>query len=261
MPFAAIDGHRLAYRLRQAGPESLVFVHGLGASKNSFDRCFKLEIFSTYTLAAVDLPGCGQSSWSQDFSYMVKDQAAVVLRWIENLHLTQIILVGHSMGGVVCLYLAEALGVEAKAFFNLEGNLECADCTFSSQAASMSQQDFEQQGFEQFKSRLKEAAQQSAFPGLKNYYQNILKAHPTGLHMSSVSLVKESCKGRLKERFDKLCLKKWYVFGERSTNSSTKTFLDSHDIPYFIVPNSGHFMMDDQPRVFYRMLFEAIQRV
>ena len=259
MPFATIDGHRLAYRLKQAGPESIVFVHGLGASKNSFDCYFEMEVFSGYTLAAIDLPGCGQSSWSEDFSYTIQDHAAVVLKWIEDLGLTQIILVGHSMGGVVCLYLAEALVLEAKAFFNLEGNLECADCTFSSEAASMSQQDFEQQGFGQFKNRLNKAVQQGASPGLNNYYHDILKTHPTGLYLSSVSLVKESCEGNLKERFLNLCLKKWYVFGERTINLATTTFLDRHHIPYFIVPQSGHFMMDDQPGVFYGMLFEAIR--
>ena len=123
----------------------------------------------------------------------------------------------------------------------------------------MSQQDFEQQGFGQFKNRLNKAVQQGASPGLNNYYHDILKTHPTGLYLSSVSLVKESCEGNLKERFLNLCLKKWYVFGERTINLATTTFLDRHHIPYFIVPQSGHFMMDDQPGVFYGMLFEAIR--
>ena len=41
-------------------------------------------------------------------------------------------------------------------------------------------------------------------------------------------------------------------------NRSTRTFLDAHNIPYFIVPESDHFMMDDQPSLFYRMLLEAL---
>ncbi|MBW1859309.1 MAG: alpha/beta hydrolase [Deltaproteobacteria bacterium] len=131
MPLSTSGKYKLAYRLKQDGPESFVFVHGLGASKNSFDRCFEMEEFEKYTVATIDLPGCGESSRPDDFSYTMNDQANLVLEWIRNLGLTRIILVGHSMGAVMCLYLAEALGTQVEAFFNLEGNLSREDCTFS----------------------------------------------------------------------------------------------------------------------------------
>ena len=217
-----------------------------------------MEGFSGYTLAAVDLPGCGESSRPEDFSYTMKDQAELVLKWIKELGLTQIILVGHSMGGVICLHLAEALGAEVKAFFNLEGNLGFEDCTFSRKAASFSQQSFERYGFEGFKNRLKEMVKKDPSPGLGNYYQNILKAYARALFLSSISLVRESCEGELKERFLNLAVKKCYVFGERSTNSASRDFLDEHDIAHFVVPQSGHFMMDDQPDIFYEMLFDNL---
>ena len=126
MPFATANGYRLAYRLKRDGPASLVFIHGLGASKNSFGCCFG-------------------------------------------------------------------------------------------------------------------------------------KACPRALYLSSVSLVKESCLGNLNQRFSALPVKKWYVFGERSVNRSIRSFLEANKIPYFIVPESGHFMMDDQPGVLYRMLFEVLE--
>jgi len=260
MPFSTIGKHRLAYRLKLDGPESFVFIHGLGASRNSFDRCFGMEAFKGYTLAALDLPGCGESSRQDDFSYTVKDQADLVLKWIRGLDLARIILVGHSMGGVISIYLTEALGTQAKAFFNLEGNLSYQDCSFSGKVASGSCKDFETKGFEEFRSPLRETIQKTPSPGLKNYYQNISKAYPRALYLSSASLVKESCQGNLNQRFLALPVKKWYVFGERSMNRSKRIFLDANKIPYFIVPESGHFMMDDQPGVFYRMLFEALEK-
>ncbi|MBW1741375.1 MAG: alpha/beta hydrolase [Deltaproteobacteria bacterium] len=258
MSFSTIGKYKLAYRLKRGGPDSFVFIHGLGASKNSFDRCFGMRAFSGYTLAAIDLPGCGGSSQPDDFSYSMKDQADLVLTWIRDLALDRMILVGHSMGGVICLYLAEALGAQVKAFFNLEGNLHCEDCTFSGKVASGSWEDFESKGFEEFKSALRKAVQKKSSPGLKNYYQNISKAYPRALYLSSVSLVKESYQGNLKQRFLDVPVKKWYVFGEKSMNQPTRSFLDANKIPYFIVPESGHFMMDDQPGLFYKMLFEAL---
>ena len=260
MPFATANGHKLAYRLKRGGPKSFVFIHGLGASKNSFDRCFGMDAFSGYTLASLDLPGCGESSRQNDSSYSMKDLADLALKWIRGLGLARIILVGHSMGGVICLYLIEALGTEVKAFFSLEGNLSRKDCIFSGKVASGSCKDFEGKGFEEFRSKLRETIQKTTFPGLKNYYQNISKAYPRAIYLSSVSLVKEACQGNLGQRFLALPVKKWYVFGERSMNRPNRIFLDANKIPYFIVPESGHFMMDDQPGVFYRMLFEALDK-
>jgi pimeloyl-ACP methyl ester carboxylesterase len=216
-----------------------------------------MEQLNGYSLASVDLPGCGDSGQTEGFSYALKDQAHVVLRWIKGLDLTKIILVGHSMGGVIGLYLAEALGEEVKAFFSLEGNLEFQDCTFSSQAASMGLKEFETHGFEQFKNSLKKAAELGASVGLCNYYQNVERAYPKGFYLSSVSLVEESREGDLKERFEHLPTRKWYVFGERSINSRNRSFLQEKNIPYIVVPQSGHFMMDDQPHVFWELLLEA----
>jgi len=259
MSVTTIDGNRLAYHVKHAGAESFVFVHGLGCSKDSFVRCFEMDAFNGYAVAAIDLPGCGESQGSEDFSYTMKDQADLVLQWISHLNLRKIILVGHSMGGVICQYVAEALGTKAKAFFNLEGNLGRNDCTFSARVAAHAQEEFEARGFKTFKRELKEAVAQDASLGLNHYYQNVLKTDPRSYYLSSVSLVKESSEGNLKERFAGLPMHKWYVFGERSVDLDTRHFLEAHQIPYFVVPESGHFMMDDQPAVFYTMLFEALR--
>lgn len=248
-----------AYRLRRSGPETVIFIHGLGASKNSFDTCFELESFKDYTLASLDLPGCGRSKLLDGFSYSVKDQADLVLKWIGDLDLDQIILAGHSMGGVISQYLSDALGPRVEAFFNLEGNLGKEDCFLSAEITSSTQEVFEGKGFQQFKRDLRENIQKNPSPGWINYYQNISRASPRALYLSSISLINESCHNNLKEKFLTLSTKKWYVFGEKSMNLSTKKFLGENNIPYFIIPKSDHFMMDDQPSIFYRMLLEALR--
>jgi len=42
---------KLASMLRRGGAESIVFLHGLGASKRSFKPCFELDSFKDYTWA------------------------------------------------------------------------------------------------------------------------------------------------------------------------------------------------------------------
>jgi pimeloyl-ACP methyl ester carboxylesterase len=249
---------KLAYMLRRGGPDSILFIHGLGASKDSFKPCFELDSFKDYTLAAPDLPGCGESRWL-DASYTMGYQADAVLQWITGMDLGPLTIVGHSMGGVIGIYLAEALGPQVTKFFNLEGNLTERDCIFSGKIASLSREAFEKRGLQQFKSTLEDLMLTDPSPGLKGYYKNISRCSPKALYLSALSLVNESRGSTLKERFLDLTAEKWYVFGERSVDPSTRRFLEYHHIPYFIVPNSGHFMMEDQPRLFYEMLLKAIQ--
>lgn len=250
---------KLAYMLRRGGPESIVFLHGLGASKGSFKPCFELDSFKHYTLASPDLPGCGESRWLDASSYTMEDQADLVLQWIRDMDLGSLTIVGHSMGGVIGIYLTEALGPQVTKFFNLEGNLRGRDCTFSGKIASLSMEAFETRGIQQFKRTLEDLMDTDPSPGLKGYYKSISRCSPQALYLSAVSLVSESHGGRLKERFLNLSAEKWYVFGERSMDPYTRRSLEYHHIPCFTVPNSGHFMMEDQPRLFYEMLLEALQ--
>ena len=250
---------KLAYMLRRGGPESIVFLHGLGASKSSFKPCFELDSFKGYTLAAPDLPGCGESLWLEASSYTMEDQADIVLQWMRDRDFGPLTIVGHSMGGVIGIYLAEALGPRVTKFFNLEGNLRGRDCTFSGKIASLSMEAFEKRGLQQFKRTLEDLMHTDSSPGLKEYYKSISRCAPQALYLSAVSLVSESYRGRLKERFLNVSAETWYVFGERSMDTYTRRFLEYHHIPYFTVPKSGHFMMEDQPHLFYEMLLEAIQ--
>jgi len=43
------DELMLSHRLRRSGPESIIFIPGLGATKSSFDTCFELASFRDYT--------------------------------------------------------------------------------------------------------------------------------------------------------------------------------------------------------------------
>jgi pimeloyl-ACP methyl ester carboxylesterase len=258
MAFVSIRELELAYRLRKAGPESIVFIHGLGTSRNAFNPCFEMEAFRSYTLASVDLPGCGESSRPDHFSYTMRDQADLLLDWIRVLELNDVILVGHSMGGVICLYLAEWLGKRVRAFFNLEGNLEPADCIFSGEIASSTWDEFRADGFDTFKKKLEGIMRRAPSPGLEQYYKDVTKADLRAIYYSSVSLVKESHEGGLREKFLAMQAAKWYVFGAQSMSQASVDFLETSGIPYLVVPESGHFMMDDQPGQFYGMLHDAI---
>ena len=218
-----------------------------------------MPAFEKYTLISVDLPGCGDSPSPEGFSYALKDQARLLCHLAEDLELNRCIIVGHSMGGVIGLSLAESIGSELESFFSLEGHLGPEDTAFSRKIASLSQEIFERLGLAIFKKWLRENLKKNPSQGLANYASNLEKASPTALYLSSHSLVRESEKGHLQQRFLSLPCRKGYFFGERSMTSSRVDVLEAHHVPCFIVPESGHFMMDDQPTAFYNMLLEVLE--
>jgi pimeloyl-ACP methyl ester carboxylesterase len=92
-----------------SGPP-VILVHGLGASKFSWEQTAR-ELSSRFTTFAVDLLGFDHSPAPADFGFTVAGQADAVKEFVRNEHLPEpIIIVGHSMGGSICLELAAKAG-------------------------------------------------------------------------------------------------------------------------------------------------------
>jgi len=251
--------NRIAGRIQYRGPEAIVFIHGLGASRDAFDPAFDQESLSGYTLASLDLPGFGRSPAAEGLSYAMDDLARLVLAWSERLEADRVHLVGHSMGGVIGLYAAESLGSRAGIFINVEGNLGPEDCRFSGRIASLSRQDFERRGMAAFRRMLEVLLEKEPSPGLGRYAGDLERVDPGALYRCACALVRESREGRLARRFLELPARKAYVTGERSLNPAHRLFMEEHAIPCHVVHGSGHFVMDDRPELFWPIVARAIQ--
>ncbi len=93
----------IKYReLNQGHPYTMVFIHGFGAASHYW-RDLEEHFAGTYNTVALDLKGFGYSAKPKDGKYRVSDQADMVKAFIEAKNLSNIILVGHSMGGAVAL--------------------------------------------------------------------------------------------------------------------------------------------------------------
>ncbi len=57
------------------------------------------------TVIALDLPPFGKSDKSHLFKYSYHNLATIIIDLIEHLSLSNIVLVGHSMGGQISLYV------------------------------------------------------------------------------------------------------------------------------------------------------------
>lgn len=106
----SVHGYRVHYLV--AGPtggEAVVLVHGLGGSAENWRNLSPYLVRAGYRVYMPDLPGYGRSGAPAGFSYSVRDEASVVLGFMDALGLKQVDLGGWSMGGwIVQLVAAEA---------------------------------------------------------------------------------------------------------------------------------------------------------
>ena len=107
-----VDGVTLAYEEHGEGIP-VVFIHGLAATSFSWrpvaqmlsDRCRSI---------CFDLMGFGDSDKPSKENYTYWRQAELILKAIDQLGLARPVLIGHSMGGGVCLAIISILGAEHK---------------------------------------------------------------------------------------------------------------------------------------------------
>jgi pimeloyl-ACP methyl ester carboxylesterase len=105
-PFS--DEVRINFETYGSGNQSVIFLHGFGASLRNWDD-IRAYLPNGLRYFFLDLKGFGFSSKPRDLRYSVEDQAEIVNAFISQQELPRVTLVGHSYGGGVALltYLRE----------------------------------------------------------------------------------------------------------------------------------------------------------
>jgi pimeloyl-ACP methyl ester carboxylesterase len=256
-----VNGQLILCMFQKGEKESIVFIHGLGASKETFLEALKRRKFQSYTMLAADLVGFGDSDKPANFSYKMKDQARILRRVIDLLGLNRFHLVAHSMGGIIGIELGEMIPHRVCSFINAEGNITAEDCTMSKQVADMNEKYLALKGFEQLKHSIAEESERNQDKALREYLNSLSKATPKSLYKSSISTVRESNFGDLLVRFAQLPFYKCYIYGERNKDVfPAEKMLEQKGIPLFYISNSGHSMMKENPDEFYNLILSIIKR-
>ncbi len=102
-----VEGIRVHYLVE--GPADgpvVVLVHGLGGSAEDWRNLTPYLVNAGFRVYRPDLPGYGRSQRSRDFSYSVRDEASVVVGFLDALGLKQVDLGGWSMGGWIVQLVA-----------------------------------------------------------------------------------------------------------------------------------------------------------
>jgi pimeloyl-ACP methyl ester carboxylesterase len=105
-----VKGYRIHYLVEgPAKGQPVVLVHGLGGRSEDWRKLAPYLAQAGFRVYMPDLLGYGRSQMPADFSYSVREEAGIVIGFLDALGLKQVDLGGWSMGGwIVQLVAAEA---------------------------------------------------------------------------------------------------------------------------------------------------------
>jgi pimeloyl-ACP methyl ester carboxylesterase len=237
--------------VRETGPaeasRTLLYVHGLGESGLCFERLALLPQLASFRQFIPDLPGYGRSAWPAE-PLCLPEQADLLANWLSSRGLGPVVLVGHSMGGVMGTIFCERHPEAVRAFVNVEGNLSPQDCVFSGQAVRMDEKRFIDGGF----SRMRELiyTQGVDLPALRGYYASLRLCDPRLFHRNSCELVEISATEGMARRLAALPVPTWYVAGTPDgVCPRSHDLLKQAGIDPMIFDPSGHWpFIDHQDR-------------
>ena len=102
MMFNGIEGPYPIHSREEGQGDPILMLHGFAASHYTW-RYLIADLKRDYRVIAVDLKGFGKSGKPVDGKYSIFDQADLVTQFIRRKNLTNVTLVGHSLGGAVAL--------------------------------------------------------------------------------------------------------------------------------------------------------------
>jgi len=95
------DGVSISYVEEGTGPETIIFIHGLGSYLPAWKKNIE-GLKSQFRCIAIDLPGYGKSS-KDPHSGLMSYYADEVMKFAEAMGLKEFTLAGHSMGGQISI--------------------------------------------------------------------------------------------------------------------------------------------------------------
>ncbi|MGC9367663.1 MAG: alpha/beta fold hydrolase [bacterium] len=228
-----------------AASKNIVYIHGLGESGFCFNTLISDKRLAKFNHYVPDMPGYGKSP-SQHKIYNLLDFTEVIKDFIERINLNQLIILGHSMGGVIGQLFAEKYPDLVELFINVEGNISPDDCTLSRSVTGYSAADFLDFGYETMLEKVYKAGVENS--ELRGYYPSMRFCNPKVYYHNSKELIELSDTEKLAKRMSELKCEKVYILGNpRGTGQRSKDLLDKAGVKWIAVEDAGHWPFLDQP--------------
>lgn len=251
LPQRAKERIQIMADYRRGNDTVILFIHGLGCSKETWQDLWNREEFTNFTLIAPDLIGFGESTKSENFSYTMEEHANSLRALLDSFPHKQLYIVAHSMGGAIGILLSEK--VEPTSFINIDGNLiPQSGGLLSRKTTEQSYHEFTKHGFEKLRNKLA----QSNEKGAQLWVAQSNQCSPYAFYKSAQSLIQWGDSGKLLQKYRHLRIPKWYIYGEKASHMEVLEYLDLQETRK--IEKSGHFVMNDNPHAFYSWLSTVI---
>ena len=251
----SFDNTLIVYQKAGNGEQALVFVHCWGCDKSYWEG--QLKYFSNkYTVIVIDLAGHGESGLERK-EWSIENYGKDVKAVVEKEKLTDVILIGHSMGGPVVLSAAEQLGNKVRALIAIDMFQDI-------------EQEFSKEDFDAFYKRFEDN-----FPGTtKNYISTIFGAEADSNLIKTISediaaeprdIALASFIGlfNFKEakEFDKIKIPVRLLISDKFPTNIEAAKKHIKDFDLKIMKGVGHFPMLEKPGEFNMLLEEIINEL
>jgi len=248
----------IAFASRPGAAVPLVYLHGLGSSKRDFGAAATAPQLLGRRLIAIDLPGSGASRVPADLDLGVADLVAVVASTLRAIDCGRVHLVGHSMGGLVALLLADASPGRVRSLVSVEGNLHPIDCrVFSRRVARLAAVHEPKALIDRLALELA-ASERFGYEAFARRF--VHEVQPEAFVRYCRSIVEVSERQSLLETFEGLQIPRMFVHGRANRDLPYLADLAAAGIEVEEIAESDHFPLYTNPDAFLSVLARFMNR-
>ena len=245
-----IDGTALEVAaLQRGGSRSpIVFLHGFGSTKEDYADIVRWPAFDDRPFLAYDAPGCGETTCADISNISIPFLVETALMILERTGIEKFHLIGHSMGGLTALMLADAYPEKVLSFTDIEGNIAPEDCFLSRQVVEHA--DANPKTF--FDAFIQRTGQQPAYASALYSASLRHKVREGAVQPIFSSMVDLSDNGDLMSKFLGLPCPKMFMYGDQNDGLSYLENIQANGVRLSKIPNCGHFPMYSNPVVMWQ---------
>jgi pimeloyl-ACP methyl ester carboxylesterase len=245
------------------GNGAIIFLHGLGDSRQCFLEAFECKGLENYNLIAPDLPGSGNSPGGDELS--ITGLIHCVSKIIEVFKVPEYILVGHGLGADIATWLCQRSSQERniKGIINIEGtigeeNLKFADMAIKT--ASNQNRTFYKWFRDDFSEKYILLEHIQKWQSYRRYSESLTLTKPRAFLRISKEMRNNLYTNEFSKEiqaykaFKELNIPKYYCYGEHGFSKPNAEILNIDNIPHLYFSQSSHWLMIDEALQFYPFL-------
>ncbi|VUC23436.1 unnamed protein product [Clonostachys rosea] len=237
--------------VRRDGPSHpILILHGFGSTKEDFLDIALVKAFSGTSFLIYDTPGSGQSTSQKLDLLSIPFLVELAEEFLKAYGIEKFHLIGHSMGGLTALKLAQQRPDAVLSFVNIKGNLAPEDCFLSRQVL-----DYPSNSPQIFFRQFVERARKSQEFGSAIYAAGLqAKVKPEVVRPIFESMVHLSDTENLLDIFISMPCPKMFMYGEQYNTLSYLSRLSQAGVELAEISNAAHFIMYSNPVEMWRRI-------